>query len=91
MTKIETQRISKLFREMTKIETQRISKLFRRKAKTIEKRFQAFHGQSSIEHLADVIERKNKIVPGCYCYACSMASFIQPKPRRLEQHTRNEN
>jgi len=68
--------------------------LIRRKAETIEKRFQALHGQSSIEHLANMIGRKNKVVPGCYCHACSMASFIQPKDgldSTQETRTEDEN
>jgi len=76
---------------MKETSIEQISKRFRRKAETIEKRFQAFHGQSSIEHLADCMRHKNKIVPGCDCHACLKASFIQPKTRRLEKHTRNEN
>lgn len=76
---------------MTGIEIQRTSKRFRKKAELIEKRFRALHGQGSIEHLADVIGHKNKIIPGCNCHACLKARFIQPKTRRLEKHTKNEN
>jgi len=75
----------------TETPIERISKRFRRKAELIEKRFRAYHGQSAIEHLADVMKHKNKIIQECECHACLKARFIQPKPRRLEKHTRNEN
>jgi hypothetical protein len=75
----------------TETPIERISKRSRRKAELIEKRFRAFHGQSSIEHLADVIRHKNKIIPGCNCHACLKARFVPPKSLGRNYHTRNEN
>ena len=79
--------------ELAKTETpiERIVKRSRRKAISIEKQFQNLHGQSSIEHLADVIRHTNKIIPNCNCFACLKARYVQPKLRWLEQYTRNEN
>ena len=82
-------RRAKLAKTETPIE--RIVKRFHRKAMAIEQRFCALHGQSSIEHLADFIRHTNKIIPNCNCFACLKAKYVQPKPRRLEQYTRNEN
>ena len=79
--------------ELAKTEApiERIAKRFHRKAMAIEKQFCALHGQSSIEHLADVIRHTSKIISNCDCFACLKAKYVQPKPRRLEQYTRNEN
>lgn len=82
-------RRAKLAKTETTIE--RIVKRSRRKAISIEKQFQNLHGQSSIEHLADVMRHQNKVVSGCNCFACLKARYVPPKPRRLEYYTRNEN
>lgn len=76
---------------MTETSIQRIAKRFRRKAEMIEKRFQAFHGQSSMEHLADVLEHRNKVVSDCECFACLKAKYVPKKLLGQNFRTRNEN
>ena len=76
---------------MTETSIYRISKRFRKKAEIIEKRFQNLHGQSSIEHLAEVMKHKNKVVSDCGCCTCLKARFVPPKSLGRNYHTRNEN